>query len=207
MSAAAKLKQKTRDTVVRYNLNEKAWLVVQTLALMAAVLSPLWMNHEQTSIGKRDISSVENTHVTVSKSFSITSRVLSLPFPSQNLSENNKSFVSEIETRQIRFERKFLSPQALDYQDNSAVVRAPSSKVVSKIKKPTEDPWKLDSIEKKIDSNEWENIMLVSNERDMKIGSIFVELDPNTINIFRVTFSNDKGEKYSYPMKIIHRNH
>jgi hypothetical protein len=134
-----------------------SWVLLQSLALLVILLTPLWIRpssetlslNERIRKGPRSIEPMIATR----QPTSITSRVIAIPGPAfRRLIPSDQDWVEELESeaRQVRFE------WVLD-DDVS-------------------DGWRLQTIKYQRSEGSWEDVSLVANESGVLIGSVYVEL-------------------------------
>lgn len=152
-------------------------MLLQCLALVAILFTPIWIRPTGGSLSERfkQIQRNVGSELAERRPTSITSRVI--PIPSSNFlkklsQETEWSENLESETRQIRFEWA-LSPQ------------------------PSEDEWRLLSIERKTHEGSWEGVSLVWNEQGLPIGSVYLELaqGPNLFTAWVVSAKTQQKKK------------
>ncbi|MEO5667997.1 MAG: hypothetical protein ABIR96_08060 [Bdellovibrionota bacterium] len=153
-----------------------AWVLLQCLALVAILFTPVWVHPTDSSLSERfkKIQHVESPDGPERRPTSITSSVIPIPnasFRKNLLHLTEWSEDMESDTRQIRFE------WALSAE-------------------PRDEEWRLSTIERKNEDGGWEDVSLVWNEFGMPIGSVYVELAKGE-NVFaaQVVSSKTKAKK------------
>lgn len=143
--------------VQKRKVREAAWVLLQCMALLAILFTPIWIRPNPSgSVAERIRKlghSGDGSGGAGRRPTSITSRVLVIPGPGflkQSLGASEWSETLEAETRQIRFEWGLgIEP----YQE-----------------------WRLSSITRKNTEGSWEDVSLVWNEDGSPIGSVYIEL-------------------------------
>ncbi len=147
------------------------WLVLQTLALLVILFTPLWIRPGGGALSERfrKTPSLDSSTAGERQPTSITSRVIPIPGADfrKSLSQMPPEWSEEIdsEARQIRFEWTLVHASP--------------------------DEWQLQSIERRVSGGKWEEVSLVSNENGIPIGSVYVELGQGE-NIFTAQVVNPK---------------
>jgi hypothetical protein len=136
-------------------LVDAAWVLLQSLALLAILFTPIWIPPTPGSLSERfkKIKHIDEVEGGERRPTSITSRVLTIPgsgFRKNIVGKDEWSESLEAETRQVRFEWALGSESS--------------------------EEWRLSAIERKNPEGVWEQVSLVWNESGSPIGSVYVEL-------------------------------
>jgi hypothetical protein len=154
---------------------EAAWVLLQSLALLAILFTPIWIRPSPGSLSERfkKIQYLEDDEGSERRPTSITSRVITIPgssFRKNIVGKDEWSESLESEARQVRFEWALGSEFS--------------------------EEWRLAGIERKGPEGNWEQVSLVWNESGSPIGSVYVELAQGE-NVFaaQVVSSKTRAKK------------
>jgi hypothetical protein len=172
---------------VRRSFQDKIWIPIQGLALMALIFTPLLVHHDLETAAPKILREVmiDRDSDAEGRPLSIASRVVVLPDPFATSSL--KGLNLKIETRQFRF------AQALE----PGASRSPSSTAIRSSEK-----WTLSKILRRVGDKKgesWEEVDLIRDESDQPVGSVYLELDTDS-DEFMVTY---RGSRKGQERKVL----